>query len=748
MQHLINKFRHHLPVILVSSLITLVFLIYTSNNLSWGFVQQLENFLYDTRVVLTMPDDLDPRIVIIDIDEKSLAEIGRWPWSRNRLAQMVTELFDYYGVSMIAFDMIFREPDTSSGIRILEQLAKQDLAQIPEYEERVAALKPSLDFDQQFIDSIAKGPVVLGYTFFSADENVGAVEDGVLPPPAIAAEDLGGIELSAPVAIGYGANIPVIHNMAVESGHITPSVDDDGRVRRVPMLIDYKGNYYASLSLAILKYLLFVEEVKPVFARKSEDEALSFLDLEGLEIGFNTIPVNVKAEALIPFRGRRNNFPYISASDVIRGRADPAVLQGTIAIVGTSSKGLVDLRPTPVNREYPGVEIHANIVSGVLDDRIKRQPAYVMGIEFVQLVLVGLVLTLLLPMLSPVLSTLLMSGVLTASLLVNFYFWQHNLVIPLATSLLLIAVLFLVNMSYGFFIERRGKKQLSGLFGQYLPPELVTEMSEDPETYTQDAANRNMTVLFSDIRNFTTISEGLTPEGLSSMLNEYLTHMTKIIHDHRGTIDKYIGDAVMAFWGAPLEDPDHPRHALLAGLAMLERLNAIREEFRERGWPEIHIGVGINTGVMSVGDMGSKFRMSYTVLGDAVNLGSRLEGLTKSYGVEIIVGETTRDAVMDYVYRELDIVKVKGKDQPISIFEPIATQQEVSAEELQEIELNEQAQWNYRTQDWDMAEQQFRELLQISGNRLLYQIYLDRIAEFREHPPGRDWDGVYTFKTK
>jgi len=255
-------------------------------------------------------------------------------------------------------------------------------------------------------------------------------------------------------------------------------------------------------------------------------------------------------------------------------------------------------------------------------------------------------------------------------------------------------------------------------------------------------------VLFTDIRSFTTISEGLTPEDLSALLKEYLTPMTQIIHDHRGTIDKYIGDAVMAFWGAPLTDPDHARHALYTGIAMQERLNAIREDFKERGWPEIHIGVGINTGLMSVGDMGSKFRMSYTVISDAVNLGSRLEGLTKNYGVEIIVSETTRAAVPDYVYRELDVVKVKGKDRPITIYEPIAPAIEVSDAEFDEVSLNEQALVNYRAQVWNEAESQFRELQQLSPERQLYKIYLERIAEFRLHPPGRDWDGVYTFKTK
>lgn len=748
MQRLFVKFRHYLPIILLTSLVTLVFLAHNFRYLEWGFANQLENFLYDTRLKLTMPGDVDPTIVIVDIDEKSLAEIGRWPWGRDKLAKLVTELFDYYKVSLIGFDVIFREPDNSSGIRVLNQLGKQELADIPEYKERLGELEKRLDYDQMFVDSMKKGPVILGYTFFTKQENNAAIEAGVLPPPVITSEQVKGKYIPAQTYTGYGGNLPQIQAAAAGGGHITPSIDADGEVRRVPMLIKYNGNFYESLSLAMTRFILGSDKVTPVFAQQGTGDS-GYPELEWLDLGYGfRIPVDANVQALVPYRGRAHSFPYVSAADIIRGIADPKVLQGAIVLVGTSAKGLVDLRPTPVSREFPGVEIHANMISGILDQRIKRMPAYTRGIETIQLILIGAVLSLVLPFLSAVLATVF-TGVTLASLVgVNMYFWSNNLVVPLASSLLLIMIIYLMNMSYGFFIERRGKRQLSSLFGQYLPPELVEEMSEDPQTYTQDAQNREMTVLFTDIRNFTTISEGLTPEDLSSLLNEYLTPMTRIIYDHRGTIDKYIGDAVMAFWGAPLEDREHARHALYTGLAMLERLNAIREEFKERGWPEIYIGVGINTGLMSVGDMGSRYRMSYTVLGDAVNLGSRLEGLTKSYGVEIIVSESTKAAVDDYVYRELDIVKVKGKDKPIAIYEPIAPSNEVSDVEFREVAMNEQAHVSYRAQDWDRAETQFRELLELTQGRKLYRIYLDRIAQFREQPPGADWDGVYTFTTK
>jgi len=354
-----------------------------------------------------------------------------------------------------------------------------------------------------------------------------------------------------------------------------------------------------------------------------------------------------------------------------------------------------------------------------------------------------------LPLLSPVLAVSMVLFTFLVTIGFNFFFWQYyNLVFHLASVLILILLIFLVTMFYGFFIERRGKQQLSGLFGQYVPPELVDEMSEDPTAYTQEALSREMTVLFTDVRGFTTISEGLSPGDLSALMNAYLTPMTRIIHENRGTIDKYIGDAIMAFWNAPMDDPNHARNALVTGLAMLERTVAIREEFLERGWPEIRIGVGINTGMMSVGDMGSEFRMAYTVLGDAVNLGSRLEGLTKGYGVEIIVSESTRDAVSDFVFREIDVVRVKGKDEPIAIYEPLAPVSEVSDEEYKELSIHEQAMKAYYIQEWDQAASYFRQVQEMSPERKLYQVYLDRITEFRQHPPSDDWDGVFTYTTK
>ena len=461
------------------------------------------------------------------------------------------------------------------------------------------------------------------------------------------------------------------------------------------------------------------------------------------------IPVDGMAQALVTYRGERGGFPYVSATDVLHGQADAGILEDAIVLVGTSAPGLYDLRATPVQNKYPGVEIHANMIAGMLDGDIKQRPDHVRGIEFLTMTLVGGAMIISIPFLAPLWSMVFTGALLTASVGVNYAVWQQgNTVVPIAATVVLILFQFLINMSYGFFFERRNKGLITELFGQYVPPELVEEMSEDPGAYTRDAEERELTVLFSDVRGFTTLSEGLTPKELSSLMNEFLKHLTSVIHQHRGTIDKYMGDAIMAFWGAPVRDDQHARHALTAGLAMVEKMYALQDEFESRGWPRLAIGVGINTGVMSVGNMGSKFRTAYTLIGDEVNLGSRLEGLTKQYGVELIVGENVVKALPDYVFRELDLVQVKGKHKPIAIYEPLGEKQEVSNEEQQELDLHATALRAYRARHWDQAESLLKQLQQQYGGRELYEIYLERLAFFRKNPPGVDWDGVFVFTVK
>ena len=355
-----------------------------------------------------------------------------------------------------------------------------------------------------------------------------------------------------------------------------------------------------------------------------------------------------------------------------------------------------------------------------------------------------------LPLLTPDRQALATLGVLVFAVAVNLaIFHYENLVLPLASGLVMVTILFVFSMAYGFFIEARGKRQITSLFGQYVPPELVDEMARNPASFSMEPQSREMTVLFSDVRGFTTISEGLEPRDLSSLMNEFLTPLTEVIYSHRGTMDKYMGDAIMAFWGAPLPAQDHARQGIKAALEMHRKLKELQPHFRSRNWPEIYIGVGLNTGRMSVGNMGSKVRVAYTVMGDAVNLASRLEGLTKEYGAAIIVAESTRNlTAQDFVYRELDRVRVKGKLEPVAIFEPLGAVGEVDKRTLDELRLFNQALKLYRAQDWDMAELQLINLLKLSPDCRLYHLYIERIGLYRVASPGREWDGAFTFEHK
>jgi adenylate cyclase len=385
----------------------------------------------------------------------------------------------------------------------------------------------------------------------------------------------------------------------------------------------------------------------------------------------------------------------------------------------------------------------------MLDSSIKQRPPFMLGAEVILLLIGGITLSLLMPMLSPLRATLVSILAMLLITGINVLIWSGaGMVLSLASSLLLTMGLFILNMAYGYFVESRSKRQFTELFGQYVPPELVDKMAQDPEKYSMEGKREDLTVLFSDIRGFTTISESLDPHELSAYINEYLTTMSLIIRNNHGTLDKYIGDAIMAFWGAPVADPAHHRNGVITALQMQEKATALNEEFRKRGWPEIKIGVGLNSGVMSVGDMGSKVRKAYTVMGDPVNLGSRLEGITKQYGVGILVGESTKRAVTDIVFREVDRVRVKGKEEPVAIFEPIGVDGQVDKNMLDEIELWHQCLGAYRAQDWDQAELQLVNLHQLNPTLGLYRIFSEKISECRANPPGPDWDGVTKFETK
>jgi adenylate cyclase len=741
-----NLKRHAIQAVL-GGVVLAYFLAHAGGVLQAPFIDRLEHIAYDTRLVFMMPGGVDPNIVIVDVDEKSLQAEGRWPWGRDKLARMLEAMFDDYGAGLAGFDVVFAEPDDSSGLKMLRALAESELRDVTQFQDVLSKLAPSLDNDQLFADALARYPIVLGY-YFSQEAAENALVSGALPAPSVSSDVFARRSIPFFKATGYGANIGSLQAAATNAGHFTPVVDDDGVVRRVPMLYQYNGEYYASLSLTMARLALNAKGLVPGFPPDSQPGGV-YQGMEWIDVGDRRIPIDENTSVLVPYRGPQGSFPYVSATDLLNGRVPKEILRNKIVLVGTSAPGLLDLRSTPVQKSYAGVEVHANIIAGILRGTLLEDPAYTLGAELVGLALFGLTLALALPIVSPLIGTVLTVASLAIFTAANLWFWASgNLVIALAPGLLMMLALYLLNMSYGFFVESRGKRQLAGLFGQYIPPELVDEMSVNPTQYSMDAASQDMSVLFTDVRGFTTISEGLDPKELSELMSEFLTPMTEIIHRHRGTIDKYMGDAVMCFWGAPVKDPEHARHALEAAIEMAATVRGLEPLFAENGWPPIRVGIGINSGIMSVGDMGSRFRRAYTVLGDAVNLGSRLEGQTKNYGVDLIVNETTREAVPDFVFRELDRIQVKGKDVPVTIFEPVGSQDSVGSDELDELKLYRQALKQYRAQAWDSAEMQFVNLRSAHPDRYLYEMYIDRIGAYRADPPGETWDGVFIHTSK
>ncbi len=742
--------KQHIVRYALGLVVLLLLLGHAAQHYQIGFIKRLDAIIYDTKVRLTMPQGIDDRVVILDIDEKSLGEFGRWPWGRDRLSTLVRKLFDEHGIRLLGMDVVFAEPDESSGLGVLEALARREFRDNAQYQAALKELRPQLDRDGLFAATLKGRPVILGYYFSMLSDGVST---GALPDPVLPEGSFTGRSIPFERAANYGGNLAAFQMAALGGGHFNPLIDFDGISRRVPLITEYEGRYYEALSLAMVRALIGQPKVVPWFPEEKWFSGKSYQGMEAIDLpsqfGTMRIPVDENVAALIPYRGYQGSYRYYSIGAILADRIKPGELRGKIALIGTTAPGLLDLRATPVGGTYPGVEIHANLITGMLDGALKLKPPYVLGVEVVILLLCGLAMVLLLPLLSPLRASIVSLAVLLFVVTINLFFWHYgNLVLPMAASLLMVLALFALNMSWGYFVESRSKRQFTELFGQYVPPELVEEMSRNPESYSMEGRKAELTVLFSDVRGFTSISEGLTPDELTHLMNEYLSSMTQIVRGNRGTLDKYIGDAIMAFWGAPVSDPQHARQAVVTALQMQAAMPAVNKAFAAKGWPEIRIGVGVNTGEMTVGDMGSEVRKAYTVMGDAVNLASRLEGVTKEYGVGILVGEGTRKAIKDIVFREVDRVRVKGKEEPVAIYEPVGLEGEVSKAGHEENKLWNQALRHYRAQEWDQAEVALLNLSRMAPERALYGKYMERVARLRKVPPEEGWNGVWTFETK
>ncbi|MDO8278262.1 MAG: adenylate/guanylate cyclase domain-containing protein [Burkholderiaceae bacterium] len=736
------------------TLIPLLFaLLHASGALPIGVLQRLDDIIYDARLRATMPRSLDERIVIVDIDEKSLAEVGRWPWGRNKLGGLIEELFDRQNAAMVGFDVVFAEADESSGLKRLRQLAQGELREQAGFAQRIEQMQGMLDYDAVFARSLEKRNVVLGY-YFTSDRD--GRKSGVLPAPVMQKPALKGRPIKFTSWNGYGANIEQLARAAPMAGFFNSITEGDGVVRSIPLLAEFGGQYYESLSLAMFRMLVGLPRVEPGFPAE-RFLSRNYQGLESILLRQDrrtlAIPVDERVATLVPFRGpggvSGGTFRYISAADLLAQRIAPASLKDKIVLVGTTAPGLLDLRVTPVGETYPGVETHANVIAGLLDGKVFVKPDYAIGFEVVILILAGLILAVALPLLSAPRAVAL-SGLVIGSLLgLNFWLYLgYGLVLPLASALVMALTAFALNMSYGYFVESRSKRELAQLFGTYVPPELVDEMVKDPDSYSMKAAAKELTVMFCDMRGFTKMSEHMEPTQLQALLNGVFSRLTDLIRSNRGTIDKYMGDCVMAFWGAPVETPRHAQLSVKTAIEMSAAVGRLNEEHRSQGIPEIGIGIGLNTGTMCVGDMGSDIRRSYTVIGDAVNLGSRLEGLSKTYGVDIVVSESTRKLATDYAWQELDRVRVKGKDQAVAIYWPMGLSAEISKAQSDELKTWAALLKAYRAQDWDQCDVQLLNLERMNAKKYLYELYAQRVASMRQLPFDPSWDGATNFETK
>lgn len=725
----------------LSAMLIILLTLHLTGLVHLGFVDILDNAMYDLKVQATTSSAIDDRVVIVDIDDKSLQAEGRWPWSREKLARMQTNLFEQYGAAAVGFDIVFSEPDSSSGLPVLEKLAANELKDQTQFSVLLEQLRPSLDYDRLMAESLGKGSSVLGYYF---NVNEGAERIATLPKPLFTQDQLGSLGGNFMQAQGYGGALPMMLEKATAAGFYNSLPDNDGVIRRMPVMISYQNAYYGSLPIMLTEASMGVKEIRLI--NPGGDGFNRFrphaLDIEGLSVPFDS-----EGGVLVPYRAQ-GAYRYVSATDVISGQAPASQLEGRIVLVGTTAPGLADIRVTPVSEVFPGVEIHASLMSGILDQNLKWKPREITTMSVISVIILGLIIGTLLPMTTPLIAAISTLGFLILVIALDIWAWNSmNMDFPLGAPMVSVLGMFVVNMSYGFFIESRAKGQITKLFGQYVPKELVEEMSRDPDRYNLKGESRDMSVLFSDIRDFTSISEGLAASALAEMLNFYLSSMTKIVQQRRGTIDKYIGDAIMAFWGAPIPDTNHARDAIMAALQMQSDLNELNPQMKMKGWPEIKIGIGINSGKMNVGNMGSEFRMAYTVMADAVNLASRLEGLTKMYGLGILVGEETMAHCPDIEFMKVDSVRVKGKANPVTIYEPLGLKEGIDIAAIKRKQDFEQACASFLLYDFDAAEDILRKANRRNPCKL-YEVYLDRIAHFRENPPPADWDGVFTFTTK
>jgi adenylate cyclase len=691
---------------------------------------------------------IDPRhktarpVTIVDIDDKSLEKFGQWPWPRTRIADLITEL-TRLGAVVIAFDAVFSEPDRLNPADAAETFRNLD-------EDTRAKLRALPSNDELFAEAIRKSRVVLGES--GAAEELAAL-DKTLPVTGLAmvgtGEEPQRFMFQFP---GLLRNTKVLEHAAAGRGLFTIKPERDGIVRRVPMIMLAQGQTMPSLSFEILR----VATGSDTILIKSEKTGIKSLGIKGFQL-----PTDGNGQLWVHY-ARQDPSLYVPVMNVLEKTVAPEMIAGKLVLIGTSAVGLNDIKTTPVSQNMPGVEIHAQILESALTGDVISTPIYGIAVEFATALLFGLLVIAFAPLFGPVTLVALGAAFATALLGTSAYFYvQHRLLIDFTYPLMSTTSIYLTLIFSSFVREQAQRRQIRSAFGQYLSPALVEQLAQSPEKLVLGGEEREMTIMFSDMRGFTSISETYKndPQGLTALMNRFLTPLTNAILSRKGTIDKYMGDAIMAFWNAPLDDKDHELNACEAALDMLARVDELNQargqEAKEEGRPFIplNIGVGLNTGICVVGNMGSDQRFDYSVFGDSVNLASRLEGQSKEYGFPIIVGSRTALAVKDrFAILELDFIMVKGKKEPEVIYAIAGREDTAQSGRFQRLRnLTIEMLACYRGRDWDgalAAIERGRKTDEAGSLELLYNLYEARIRGYLENPPPQDWNGAFALLTK
>ncbi len=720
-----------------------------------GAVQLMRMRSFDVLQELFPRVSQEQPVAIVDIDDESLAKIGQWPWPRTILAQLVDRLTER-GAAVIGFDMVFPESDRMSPARAGESFIGLDDAT----RETLARLPSN---DTVFAASLRRSHVVLGASV--KDRILGNVADdpGVKAPLVKIGGDPLPFLVSSP---GVVRTIPELENAAAGRGMFSIDPEIDGIYRRVPLVLAVNKDLFPALTFDMLR----VATGESVAVRTGAD------GVEDVLVGPYSIPTDDEARVWVHFARHEQNL-FISAKDVLDGTVDPERIRGKFVLVGASATGLKDLRATPLDHAMPGTEVHAQLLETILSADYLTRPGWADGAEKLLIAVTGLLMIILVPITGARWTLLILGLIAAVTVLGTVYFYvEQSFLLDGSLSLATAALLYTVLVYANYSREESQRRQIRSAFAQYLSPAVVEQVAADPSRLKLGGEHRNMTFLFCDIRSFTAISERYRddPASLTRLINRYMTPMTNTILTHAGTIDKYIGDCIMAFWNAPLDDADHARNACKGALSMLSELAALNEvlaaeaiegEAQQRAeeaanggtlvhrrvfTPRLDIGIGINTGNCIVGNMGSDMRFGYTVLGDAVNLASRLEGQSKNYGVVTVIGEDTERHVPDFASLELDLIAVKGRAEAVHIFTLLGDAETAATVGYRALrERHDMMLGAYRAQDWQGARALMAECREHDGRlAYLYDLYEARIAAFEINPPPPEWTGIYVAELK